>query len=205
MTCNGLHKSPIAISHSCIVPVTMAALAAIADHQVSLGDILLRRSLLRKYSYSGRRSSVDPLRNAPCWKRSLVSARLGSARNARLRAVSVNCYVRTRPFRARRTYSPTWWRDRRYLREVLHSPPLPFLLLSLPPSPAEKDASRVAPRGRKVGRGGSLSDRRKNRRTETHTRGRGKQRRKRRFVHMRIARVRFSTQKHGRKHIGCAI
>lgn len=56
-----------------------------------------RRSLLRKYSYSDRRSSVDPLRNTP-WKRSLVSARLGSARRA-LRAVSVNCYVRTRPSR----------------------------------------------------------------------------------------------------------
>ena len=58
--------------------------------------ISLQRSLLRKYSYFGRRSSVDPLRNTP-WKRSLVLVRVGTERA--LRAVSVNCYVRTRPNR----------------------------------------------------------------------------------------------------------
>jgi hypothetical protein len=58
--------------------------------------ISLRRSLLRKYSYFGRRSSVDPLRNTP-WKRSFVLVRVGTERA--LRAVSVNCYVRTRPNR----------------------------------------------------------------------------------------------------------
>lgn len=62
--------------------------------------ISLGRSLLRKYSYLGRRSNVDPLHNTP-WKRSLVLARLGSERA--LRAVSVNCYVQTRGRSASRT------------------------------------------------------------------------------------------------------
>lgn len=52
--------------------------AIVPEAKFLLGDFAAatkRRLLLRKYSYSGRRSSVDPLRNTP-WKRSLVSVSL---------------------------------------------------------------------------------------------------------------------------------
>lgn len=62
-----------------------------------------RWSLLRKYSYSGHRSNVDPLRNTP-WKHSLVSARSRTTTRA-LPAVSVNYYMRTVRPASRSLYS----------------------------------------------------------------------------------------------------
>lgn len=55
-----------------------------------------RLLLLRKYSYSGRRSSADPLRNTP-WKRSVSTSSSSLRLERELRAVSVNCYVQTSP------------------------------------------------------------------------------------------------------------